>query len=276
STATGSIRVAASINAWGSILSQLGGSKVQASSIISNPDTDPHDYEPTPADARLIADARVFVTNGAGYDSWAGRAVRADPGTARQVIDVSALAGTATGGNPHLWYDPAVVTLVAGRLTAALKAADPTDASYFESRLHAFEQVDLAEYHRLIGQIRARYAGTAVGASESIVSPLAQALGLRVLTPDSFLRAISEGSDPSTADKVRIDRQLSDHQIKVYVFNSQNATPDVTDQLKAARRAGIPIATLTETLTPRGQTFQGWQVGQLRALQAALAAAVDH
>jgi zinc/manganese transport system substrate-binding protein len=268
------IEVAASIDTWGSILSQLGGDRVRTTSIISNPNTDPHDYEPTPADARVIADARVFVTNGVGYDGWATKAVRASPDPARQLIDIGALTRTPPGANPHLWYDPAVVSTVADRITDALKTADPADAGYFDGRRQGFDTVDLAGYHQLIDNIRTRYAGIAVGASESIFAPLAQALGLRLITPASFLRAISQGSEPSPADKATIDRQLSDHQVKVYVFNSQNATPDVTAQVKAAGKAGIPISTVTETLTPRGARFQDWQVSQLTALQSALAQAV--
>jgi zinc/manganese transport system substrate-binding protein len=115
-----------------------------------------------------------------------------------------------------------------------------------------------------------------VGASESIFAPLAQALGLRLLTPPSFLEAISEGTEPTAADKQTIDRQIASHAIKVYVYNSQNATPDVQAQVDAARTAGIPVTTITETLSPASVTFQAWQVSELAALQAALAKATGH
>jgi zinc/manganese transport system substrate-binding protein len=263
----------ASINAWGSILAQLGGDHVKATSIISTPDTDPHDYEPTPSDAKLIAGAKVFVANGIGYDSWAAKAVQANPVTGRQVIDVGAVTGTPDGGNPHRWYSPADVAKVADAITAALEQADPGDADYYDKQRKNFDDTGLAEYHRLIADIRARYAGTPVGASESIFAPLADALGLNLLTPASFLKAISEGSDPTAADKATIDSQISDKKIKVYVFNSQNSTPDVSAQVSAAKREGIGVSTVTETLSPAGASFQDWQVGQLRALESALAAA---
>ena len=131
----------------------------------------------------------------------------------------------------------------------------------------------LARYDQLIASIRAKYAGTPVGASESIFAALAPALGLRLLTPPSFLTAISEGTEPTAADKQTIDHQIATHQIKVYVYNSQNATPDVQAQVQAARAAGIPVTTITETLVPATATFQAWQVSELEALQAALAKA---
>jgi zinc/manganese transport system substrate-binding protein len=266
----GLIEVAASTNVWASILSQLGGNRVRATSIIANPQTDPHAYEPTPADARTISRSRVFVENGAGYDAWAAHIVAASPDKNRTVIDVGRLVGVPDGGNPHRWYSPADVATVVAAITDGLKKADPADAGYFDSRRHTFETVDLRSYHRVIDQIRAGHAGTPIGASESIVLPLAEALGLKVETPAGFLRAISEGTDPSAGDKAASEGQLSHHAVKVYVYNSQNATPDVAAQLAVARRAGVPVVAVTETLNPAGATFQQWQVNQLQALQLAL------
>jgi len=264
------IEVAASTNVWASILGQLGGSHVRSSSIISSPQTDPHAYEPTPADARTIARSRVFVENGIGYDPWASKTLAASPDENRTVIDVGRLVGVGDGGNPHRWYSPADVETVVTAISAALTRADPADAGYFDSRREQFQRVELADYHRLIADIRARYAGVRVGASESIVAPLAEALGLDLRTPASFLRAVSEGSEPSAADKATSDDQLRHRQVSVYLYNSQNATPDVAAQLATARQAGIPVVAVTETINPPQASFQQWQVAQLQALRAAL------
>lgn len=267
------IEAAASINVWGSILSQLGGSHVRTTSIITNPATDPHDYEPTPADGRLIATARVFVENGIGYDAWAAKALRADPESGREVVDVGQVTGISDAGNPHRWYSPSDVGKVADAITADLKKADPADAGYFDAQRSRFENTGLATYHQLITDIKTKYAGTPVGASESIVAPLSEALGLDLLTPPSFLKAISEGTDPSAADKATIDSQISEKKIRVYVVNSQNSTPDVAAQISAAKKQGIPVTTVTETLSPAGESFQDWQSAQLTALERALAQA---
>lgn len=267
------IRTAASINAWGSILSQLGGTHVQAGSIITNPDTDPHDYEPTPADGRTIANSALFVENGIGYDPWAAKALAASPDPQRIVIDVGKVVAVPEGGNPHRWYSPSEVDKVADAITASLKQANPSDAAYFDGQRQSFENTGLSTYHRLINDIKAKYAGTPVGASESIFAPMADALGLNLITPPSFLKAISEGTDPSAAEKATIDAQITSKQIKVYVYNSQNSTPDVTRQVEEAKNAGIPVSTVTETLTPPGASFQHWQSTQLQALQTALAQA---
>jgi zinc/manganese transport system substrate-binding protein len=260
----------ASINAWGSILAQLGGTHVRAKSIIANPNTDPHSYEPSPADGRALAASRLMVSNGVGYDSWADKLLGANPDATRVVINVGSLVGVGPGGNPHRWYSPADVSKVADTVTASLKTLDPASAAYFDEQRQVFENQGLARYHSLIADIKANYAGVPVGASESIFTPLSDALGLNLVTPASFLKAISEGTDPSPADKATIDNQVATKAIRVYVYNSQNSTPDVAAQVKAAKAKGIPVVAVTETLSPVKASFQEWQSAQLQTLADAL------
>jgi zinc/manganese transport system substrate-binding protein len=265
------VTVVAAENVWGSLAAQLGGERATVASIIDSPAADPHDYEPTAADGRAVAGARLVIVNGAGYDPWAGNLVEANADSGRTVLTVGELVGVGAGGNPHRWYNPTDVRAVIDRITAAYKAIDPAGAAFYDARHDLVLTTNLRPYFDRIDEIRARYAGTRVGASESIFAMMAPALGLDLVTPAGFLTAISEGTDPSAADKATIDAQIATRAIKVYVFNSQNATPDVQSQVDAARAHGIPVATITETLTPAGATFQDWQVAQLTALAAALA-----
>jgi zinc/manganese transport system substrate-binding protein len=174
------------------------------------------------------------------------------------------------GGNPHRWYDPGNVASVAAAITAALQRLNPAHRAQYAAHLAHFSRVSLAGYHAELARIRARYAGTAIGASESIFAPMAAALGLRLLTPASFLNAVSEGDDISAADAARVSRQITSRAIAVWVLNSQNTTPEISRLNGLARRAGIPTVTITETLTPPSDTFQAWQTTQLRALARAL------
>ncbi|MFF3574476.1 metal ABC transporter solute-binding protein, Zn/Mn family [Nocardia jiangxiensis] len=269
-TSSGKLEVVATINAWGSIAAQLGGEKVHLTSIITSPDTDPHDYEPSPADARTVAEAKVFIENGVGYDAWAEKLLAANPGAGRTELNVGKQLGVPDDGNPHQWYSPDAVSRIVDVITADYAKADPADAAYFEDRKKTFENTTLAKYKGLVSEIKTKYAGTPVGASESIFSPLSDALGLNLITPQEFLKAISEGADPAPADKATIDQQIATKALKVYVFNSQNSTPDVQAQVDAAKRQGIPVTTVTETLAPAGATFQDWQSGQLQSLADAL------
>ena len=267
------VQVVAAENFWGSIAGQLGGSHARVTSIIANPDIDPHAYEPTTADARTLTTAQLAIVNGIGYDGWADKLLATNSDSGRTELNVGDLVGVAPGGNPHRWYSPADVRQVIARITADYQKLDPADAAYFAQRETVFETQTLAPYNRLIDSIKAAYAGTPIGASESIVVPLAQGLGLKMMTPESFLDAMSEGSDPTAADKSLIDQQIRDKQIKIYVYNTQNSTPDVTAQVRLAKQEGIPVATVTETLSPAGDTFEQWQVTELQGIQAALKAA---
>ncbi|HWC35062.1 MAG TPA: zinc ABC transporter substrate-binding protein [Mycobacteriales bacterium] len=264
------LQVAASINVWGSVLSQIGGSHVHETSIITNPDTDPHDYESTPRDGTVIAGSQLFVENGIGYDPWAAKSLAASPDSKRVVLDVQTLLGLPGDANPHRWYSPTDVNQVAQAIATDLTKLDPADASYYANQLHTFETKGLATYHSLINEIQTRYAGVKVEASESIFVLLAQALKLDLITPPSFMDAVNNGTDPSPADLSTINQQITSHEDKVYVFNTQNATPDVTAQVKEAMNAGIPIAKVTETLTPANDSFQQWQSAQLQDLADAL------
>ncbi len=266
------IKVVAAENFWGSIASQVGGKHVHVVSIITNPDTDPHAYEPTAADARKIAAAQLVIENGIGYDSWAAKAVAAE-GSGATVLNVGDVVGAKEGDNPHRWYNPDDVQQVVTQMVADFQKLDPADTASFVARQTAFNTKGLAQYNAVIAAIKAKYQGTPVGASESIFSMLAPALGLDLITPYSFLRAISEGTDVTAADKTTIDNQVANHLIKIYVYNSQNVTPDVKAQLSAVKKAHIPYATITETLVPGNASYQAWQVRQLKGIQAALAKA---
>ncbi len=264
------IRVVAAESSWGSLAAQLGGTRVEVVSLVSSPNIDPHSYEPTSANARDVAISQVIITNGLGYDTWATKLAKANPNPERRIVDVGTVVGLSTGSNPHRWYSPTDVGLVINAITTAYIALDPADRANFEQLRQQLITGGFAQYNAALLAIRTSYAGVAVGASESIFAPLAQALGLNLITPISFLRAISEGTDPTVADQVTINTQLSQHLIKVYVENVQNRTPDVARQAELARANGIPVVAVTETLSPTSATFQQWQTDQLQKLAAAL------
>ncbi len=266
----GRLEVVAAENFWGSIAAQLGGVRVGVRSIITNPDTDPHSYEPTAADARAMAGARLAIVNGVGYDEWASKLLAASPAEGRVVLNVGGLLGLKDGENPHRWYFPSNVFAVVDAIVADYDRLDPAGAAYFAGQKRAFLTRGLARYDELRREIRERYAGVPVGYSESIFEGLGENLGLKLLTPYSFAKAIAEGAEVTAQDKRTVDSQAEEHRIEVWVFNSQNVTPDVQRVNELARAAHIPIATVTETLSPASDSFEQWQVAQLQRLMQAL------
>jgi len=270
---SGPVQVVAAENFWGSIAAQVGGSHVHVTSIIVDPNADPHSYEPTAADGRTVADAQYVIINGAGYDPWADKLLQANPVSGRKELNVGDFNGKHEGDNPHMWYNPDYVTAVANKIRDDLKALDPTDAAAFDQSAQAFLTTGLAHYHDLIAAIKAKYSGVPVGATESIFSYLAPALGLNLVTPYSYLKAVSEGQDISAADQATVEQQINQKQIKVLIYNSQNTPNNIQALINRAMANHIPVATITETLTPATASFQDWQSAQLQGIQTALAKA---
>lgn len=267
------IEVIAAENFWGSIASQVGGSHVHVTSIIVDPNADPHAYEPTTQDARTVADAQYVIYNGAGYDPWMDKLLQANPTSGRKELNVGDFNGKHEGDNPHMWYNPDYVTAISDKIRDDLKGIDPGDASSFDHSTQTFLTAGLQQYHTLIAAIKAKYSGTPVGATESIFSYLAPALGLNLITPYSYLKAVSEGEDISAADEATVERQIAQKQIKILVYNSQNTPNNIQALINKAKADNIPIATITETLSPATDSFQQWQSSQLQGIQTALAQA---
>ena len=258
---------------WGSIASQLGGSQVRVTSIVSDPNADPHEYESSPADARLLATANYVILNGAGYDDWAGKLLAAQPATGRKVLTVATLLGQRNGDNPHFWYSPAYVFRVVNRITADYKALEPKEAAYFAARYQAVQQA-LAPYRRRLAYIQHHFSGTPVASTESIFQYLAQYLHLDLVTPFPFMKAVAESTDPPASSIVTFDQQIRTKAFRVLVYNVQTVTPLTTTIREQAAGQNIPSIGVSETIQPPIATFEEWMDGQLDSLTNALNANV--
>ena len=267
--ASAGIPVVAGENFWGSLATQLGGSKVTVRSVVTDPNADPHEYESSSADARAFADARLVILNGAGYDTWGQKLLDANPAGGRQVLTVADLLGKKEGDNPHFWYSPTFVAQVADKITAEYKSIDSADAGYFDqerSQLGA----NLQPYSDEIAHIKAMYAGTLIGATENIVVYMVDALGLKLTTPPEFMQAVAEGNDPPASTVAEFQDQISHNRFKVLLYNTQTVTA-VTTNIKALAAAHhIPSVGVSETIQPLSLNFQDWQLKQLQSLEAAL------
>jgi zinc/manganese transport system substrate-binding protein len=268
----GLISVVAGENFWGSLATQLGGSRVSVHSVVTDPNADPHEYESSTDDARAFADADLVVLNGAGYDDWGQKLLDANSSSHRRVLNIAQLLGRKPGDNPHFWYNPDYVLTVADRITAEYKTIDSANASYFDQQRVALT-LALKPYTDRIAEIRARYAGAPIGSTESIFVYMAAALGLNLISPPEFMNAVAEGTDPPASAVATFHDQVAGRQIRLLVYNIQASSALTTSLKQLAQQQGIPSVGVTETLQPVGATFQDWQTAQLTALEAALASA---
>jgi zinc/manganese transport system substrate-binding protein len=269
-TLSGKLQVVAGENFWGSLVSQIGGSDISVTTIVTDPNADPHDYEATSNDAKAVANAGYVIENGVGYDTWLDKLVASSGNTNTKVLKVADLVGKKEGDNPHLWYQPAYVNQAIAQMEQDLIALDPAHANDYRANYATLQQ-SLAGYQNAIASIKQNYAGTKVAATEDIFVYLTDATGLDLVTPPAFIQAVGDGNDPPASTVATFQDQLNSGQVKVLLYNEQTVTP-LTDSLKQlAEGKNIPIVGMTETVSPPDAKFQDWMGAQITALQQALA-----
>jgi zinc/manganese transport system substrate-binding protein len=257
-------------NFYADLLGQVGGTRVDSSSLLNDPNADPHAFESSPADAAKVADAQLVIENGLGYDSFMDKLLAASPSSGRIVINVQQLLALPDGANAHIWYDPATMPRVASAAATALAALDPANASYFSARA-ALYVASLQPLMAKIGAMKTRFDGTPIAFTEPVAGYLAEAIGLKVLTPEGFQKSIEDGTDPAPVDVAAETDLLTGRKVRVLVFNSQVTTP-ITDQMRDLAVANrIPVVGVAETIPATYGDFQDWQLGQLLQLEQALA-----
>jgi zinc/manganese transport system substrate-binding protein len=270
----GGLTIVAGENFWGSIVSQLAGRVASVTSVVNDPNADPHSYQSSADNARAFADADYVVLNGAGYDSWANRLIKANPNSKRKVLSVADLLGRKDGDNPHFWYDPDAVTEVADQMTADLKSVDPSDAGYFDTQRTGFDTAMAPDRARM-AEIKFKFAGTPVASTESIFVSLGDYLGLKLVSPPEFMQAVAEGNDPPAPSVAAFQDLVAKKQAKVLVYNRQTSTQVTTNMRKLATGRRIPVVGMTETIQPSGRSFEDWLGSELLELENALDAGAN-
>jgi zinc/manganese transport system substrate-binding protein len=280
STALGSTHAAVGVivavgaeNEYADVISQVGGKYVQASAIMSNPNTDPHTFEASASVARTVSEAQLVVQNGVGYDTFMNTIENAAPNSARKVIVVQNLLGLpADTPNPHLWYKPSTMPAVANAIAADLEAIQPAHASYFKANAARFI-ASLIAWNTAIATFAAKYPNTPVATTEPVADYMLQAAGADNLTPFAFQADIMNGTDPSAQD-VAIERSLfTQHKVKVFLYNQQ-VTDTLTESfITLAQQNGIPVVGVYETMPVPGFDYQSWMLTEVQDLQKAVA---DH
>jgi zinc/manganese transport system substrate-binding protein len=268
-SSSGVIHVVAAENFWGSLITQLGGTRVSVTSIVSDPNADPHEYESNTANAMAIANAQLVIINGAGYDTWAQQLIASSNTPHQVVLNVQELINQTVDANPHFWYSPTYVNETVKAMYQDLVSIDPPHTSYYTQQYNALN-ASLAEYNARINEIKQQFGGVKVASTESIFAYVANATGLDLVSPPAFMEAVAEGNDPPAQSVVQFDQLITNGSVKVLVYNEQTVTP-LTQSIKAlASQNNIPIVPMTETIQPPDVSFQVWMNAQLIVLQNAL------
>jgi zinc/manganese transport system substrate-binding protein len=261
------IQIVAAENFYGDIAKQIGGPDVKVTSILNNPDQDPHLFEVSPSVGRNVSAARIVIYSGIDYDPWMGKLLGAARSANRKVIVAADLVHKMTGDNPHIWYDAATMLALAKSLSETLIAVDPDHKVAYEQRLTRFED-SVKPIQAKIAELRQRLVGTPATATEPIFGYMFDALGMQVRN-QSFQLAVMNNTEPSASDVAAFESDLKTHQVKLLIYNSQ-ATDPIADRMeKIAKASNIPVVGATET-EPNGKNYQGWMMSELDAVARAL------
>jgi zinc/manganese transport system substrate-binding protein len=263
----GAISVVAAENFFGDVAQQLAGANATVSSILSNPDQDPHLFEASPSVARLLSDAAIAIYNGADYDPWMTKLLSATRSPARKVIVVADLVHRKAGDNPHLWYDPPTMPAYGKALVAALSERDPAHAGEYDQRLQTF-LASLQPLDEKISDIRRQYGGIDVTATEPVFGCMAAALGFRMRN-ERFQLAVMNNAEPRASDVAAFEHDLRRHAVRLLFYNSQATDAAAQRLVRIARQSKVPVVGVTET-EPLGKHYQEWMMSELDATAQAL------
>jgi zinc/manganese transport system substrate-binding protein len=261
------IKIVAAENFWGDVASQIGGANVAVTSILSNPDEDPHLFEASAETAKELADAKIAIVNGVDYDPWMDKLIAAHKSPGRKVIVVGALVGRKSGDNPHLWYEPAYAKAAAHAIAQDLVAVDPAHKADYQKGESDFVD-SLKPLEAKIADLHKRFAGEPVTASEPVFGYQAGLIGLNVHN-EKFALAIMNNTEPSASQVAAFENDLKGKKVKAMLYNAQASEPLVQKLVDLAKANDIPVVGVSET-EPPGSTYQAWMGSQLDALDTAL------
>ncbi|MGT2469979.1 metal ABC transporter solute-binding protein [Paraburkholderia terrae] len=263
------IPVVAAENFYGDVVQQLGGDRVDVTSILSNPDQDPHLFEASPKTARALQHASLVVYNGADYDPWMAKLLNVSKNDKRKTIVAAELIGKKSGDNPHLWYDPSTMPAVARAVSAALASADPAHKAAYDANLAKFLD-SLKPITDKVAALRSQYAHVSVTATEPVFGYMSDAIGLDMRNQRFQLAAMND-TEASASDIAAFERDLRERRVRALIYNSQATEALTKRMLKLAQQSHVPTVSVTET-QPAGKNYQQWMLAQLDALGNALAA----
>ena len=273
SSSSTTVQIVAGENFWGSLVSQLGGNHASVTSIVTDPNADPHEYESNSADAQAVANANLVIVNGAGYDDWALHLIAAGNNQNQKILNVADLLGKKISDNPHFWYSPTYVNETIHQMFVEIVSIDQANSAYYAQQ-YANLNASLGPYNSRILEISQKFASTRVASTESIFEYLANATHLDLISPPAFMKAVAEGNDPSPGCIALFESQLlnpaSPGNATVLVYNAQTSSPLTLQIRSEASSHNIPIVPVTETIQPPDVPFQDWMNGQLLQLQNAL------
>lgn len=253
------LNIVAAENFYGGVAQQIAGNSAKITSILSNPNQDPHEFTTDAATAKAVADADIVIYNGLGYDDWMNKLLGVQGKPTRIVIRVADLIGAKAGDNPHIWYDPRTMPALAARLAEILKRPE---------NLAAFQK-EMAAVTSKIAEIKAAKNGTVVTATEPVFGYMADALGFK-MENYGFQLAVMNDTEISFQQASDFEKSLHNKSIKILFYNSQVTDPVTQREREIAKKLGVAVIGVTESQPPEARNYADWMLAELNQVEATL------
>lgn len=292
------LHVVASTNVYGSLAAQIGGDRVDVTSIIDNASQDPHSYEASARDRLTVQKADLVIENGGGYDAFIDSLIgdaktpvitaveysHDYPGNEGHDADAEGEAHDHAhdhggegheghdhieGFNEHVWFDPHTMTHVVEAIAAELTELDPDGAGDFEAAAQEITG-ELEGFEADLETLKTDAGGAAVFVTEPLPGYLAEAAGLTDVTPEGFAEAVEEGTDVAPATLLQALDVIKGGEVRAVLTNAQTGGSETQRVEDAAKEAGIPVVSFTELLED-GSSYAEWMRDAIKSLADALA-----
>ena len=246
------VSIVTTTNVYADIAKNVVGNYGSVQAIIKNSATDPHDFEPTTADAKELTKANIIVANGLGYDTWMNKL--ASSVSKKPVLVGEDLMGLKKGDNPHIWYDLDMPTKYVNYLVKRLSKLDKKHAAYFKENGDKY----LAKVAKIkqIAKSTDKKNNKPVFVSEPVFDYGLEEADYKIGDKE-FEEAIENGTDPSPKTINKMTNEIKDKKIAFFVNNTQASSSTVKTFVKLAKENGVPILNVRETI-PNHMTYLDW------------------
>ena len=261
------VKIVAAENFYGDVAKTIGGPYVEVVNILNHPDQDPHLFSVSPLTVKMIQGADLIIYNGANYDPWMDSLLSDETMLPKKIIVAAKLLKINTSQNPHIWYWPETMLLVATQIAAHLNAMDPLHQPYYQHALAEFK-MQYQVLFKMIKTMHDRYNQVPVIATEPIFNYMAAAIGLK-MQAIPFQENVMNDVTPSISEITAFENDLRQRTVRVFIYNKQVDNPLTKRLLSIANNEKIPVLGVTETL-PLNRHYISWMVQQLTDLNQRL------
>lgn len=250
-SSNGKVSIVASTNVYADIAKNVAGKYGDVQAVIKNSATDPHDFEPTTADAKNLTKANIIVANGLGYDSWMNKL--ASSVNKKTVLVGEDLMHLKKGDNPHIWYNLNMPTKYVNYLVKRLSKLQPKHAAYFKA--NGKKYLDKIDQVKKLAKSGSK-DNKPVFVSEPVFDYALEEAGYKIGDKD-FEKAVQNGTDPSPKTINKMTKEIEDKKIAFFVNNTQASSSTVKTFVKLAKKNGVPVLSVRETI-PNYTTYLDW------------------